>query len=174
MAYPWSMLDWYEDFEYGEMNVIEEIFTTFYESNYNSQVKRISRHLRGDRDLAQDIVASAYEKMWRYRETYDPNKSGVVQWFNTILYNTLRSEVSSSQDLEEYGHEDRPSVVSDAIEEVKNTVHRTVLKLHLLHGYREKEIKKLLGDDYKSGDVRKIVFRFRKRLKAQYASGSRH
>lgn len=151
--------------------MMEEIeFNKFCKENYNKQVNKIKRILRGDEATALDIVQSSYEKAWKYRKSFNPKKSGPVQWFNSILYNTMRDEINIQQ-LEKIDllfEEFNEFSLESHINEVSNSTHRTVLKLALQKGYKGREIQRFMGPDYTSGDTRKIVFRFKEKLKEEF------
>lgn len=108
----------------------------------------------GNITAAEDIVQEAYLRAWRYQDSFDPKRSGMKTWFNTILYNTLRDSQRSYQQQEE-GCDDvdiffeenslksiaeHLPLIDDEIEKLRNEKFKRILRLYYILGYTSKEI----------------------------------
>lgn len=153
----------------------------YYRESYPKKVKLISRILRGDMTLAEDVVQEAFARAIRFKKSFNPSRGTLDKWFNSILFNSLHSIQSENkgiihvstdrltpQDvLEEDQLSSRPDLdnyISSCIKQVTNSSHRRILELFFLMGYTSKEISQI---EYKISqtNVTTIVMRFRDKLK---------
>ena len=144
----------------------EEEFTQFFRANYDKQVIKIRRIMGGDHATASDVVSEAYTRAWKRKSKFNPDLGEFEKWFNSILYNTMRDIIKDLADIDFIDEPvEREKNMIHAIARIDNPEHRRILELNLIQGYKEKEIMKLIGPSYKSGDIRKIVYRFKGRLR---------
>ena len=70
---------------------------TLYRDNYTKQLRMLQRMLHGDLTRAEDVLSEAYLRAVRYQGSYRTSKASVQTWFNSIMFNTLRDELKSTQ-----------------------------------------------------------------------------
>lgn len=116
----------------------------------------IVKNLRHEED-ARDIVQSAFEKLWRNRETVEHGKE--KSWLFTVAYNQMIDHIRKIKRIyhkEEFGedvrvHNPAPSTISNLrknLHEALNRLSDTQKSLVLLkdyEGYSYEEIGKIMG-----------------------------
>lgn len=147
----------------------------FYKQNYKRHVKTISRILRWNKDLAEDVVQEAYTKAFQYEDTYDPARGSFNTWFNRILFNTLRDTQNSfvhTVALHEGMEGDDKSVeyllfIDGELRYVRNKKHKRVLELFYISGYSSSEIARLVNGVSQT-NVTTICNRFKDSIREKY------
>ncbi len=114
----------------------------------------IIKNLRHEED-ARDIVQSAFEKMWRNRDTVENDKS--KSYLFTVAYNQMIDHIRKSKRVsltEDFGETSRgsnyqPAVnVQQTLREALNRLNETQRSLVMLkdyEGYNYEEIGKITG-----------------------------
>jgi len=146
-------------------------FTKFYEENRERQINTVSKVLKFNKQMAEDIVQEAYAKAWLNLDKYDPERGTMNTWFNRILFNTLRDYQSSTPYTvslnENMEHDDETLEylvsVNDAIKLIKNRKHRKVLELFYISGYTSKEISEVVKGMSQS-NITTVCNRFKQTL----------
>lgn len=161
------------------MDIIKDL-ETFYRKTYAIKVKTLTKMLRGDRALAEDVVQEAFIRAINYSHLYNVDKGTIQAWFNAILFNTLRStqrserqkldlssEISVQNNINPVYEEKYSEYwwgIYNLIQKIPNQKHRRVLELFFLYGYSSTEISQIEADMTQS-NVTTIVMRFRENLK---------
>lgn len=156
-----------------------ENITQIYKDTYPIKLKLVTRILRGDKALAEDVVQETFTRAIKYLSIYNEKKGSLNTWINSILFNTLRDlqkeERICHETLREFFlyHLDDPAKplftpeykleLQEEINQVVNEKHRRVLELFYLYGYSSKEISEF-EEDITQTNVTTIVMRFRKQL----------
>lgn len=120
--------------------------------------------------LAEDLVQDAFVKAFTKLGQYDAKKGTIKSWFNSILFSLMwnhkrhlkrqphQVDITNYLDSEDFSYSEDIDLTS-VLEEVKNSIHRRVLVLHLVLGYSLAETASLTKEQ--QGNVRKIVQRYR-------------
>lgn len=132
----------------------------------------IVKNLKNEED-AKDIVQSAYEKMWRNRETVDYEKS--KSYLFTIAYNQMidhirkhkRISLTGEVTVSEGAHHLQPNrnvqeVLHEALNRL-NEVQRSLVMLKDYEGYNYEEIGKIM--DLSESQVKVYLHRARLALR---------
>lgn len=152
----------------------------YYKNEYLNKVKIICRILQGDFSSAEDVVQEAFYRALKFHKSYDNRRGTIDKWFNSIMFNYLREHQKFMKNIptnhsEEICPEDvlqqlmlQPSdesrgLIIKHIREVKNEVHRRVLKLFFINGYTSTEISQI-ESKMTPNNVTTIVSRFREGL----------
>jgi RNA polymerase sigma-70 factor (ECF subfamily) len=96
----------------------DEDFRQLYEANAQALFAYVA-YRSGDRSLAEDVVATAFERAYRARRRFDPRKGSGRPWLYTIARNVLNDELrrrEAERRAIERSEVDRPSPESDAVE----------------------------------------------------------
>ena len=149
-------------------------FDEFYRDSYKRQVGTVKKYLKCDYSTAEDIVMEAYARALKYQLSYDPDRSPINTWFNSIIFNLIK-EHTTEPPREEY-NENRSSGVWTKVEhelfrkelkKVRNKDHRYILTLFYILGYSSKDISQILYD-YSQTNVTTICSRFKQKLSNKY------
>jgi RNA polymerase sigma factor (sigma-70 family) len=146
----------------------------FYRKNFGRQVSTIARHLKYNKDLAEDVVQESYLRAQMYADSFDPEKGAFNAWFNKIMFNVLKDT------QKEYGYttplnDNIPAneeglefllILDEEVSELKNQQTRRVIELFYRNGYSSNQISKQEG--LTRSNVTTICSRFRKQLKEKY------
>jgi RNA polymerase sigma-70 factor (ECF subfamily) len=124
-------------------------------SEYADNVYRfIVKNLRHEED-ARDIVQTAFEKLWRNRDTVEPEKS--KSYLFTVAYNQMIDHIRKNKRItlkDEFGDEGRPQYKGNSRDlkktllEALNRLNETQKSLVMLkdyEGYSYEEIGKIMG-----------------------------
>lgn len=134
------------------MHPIEKL----YREIYTQKVILMSRILRGDYHLGEDVVQEAFLRAWKFYDLYDEERASIKTWFNGILFNALRDTQRESRGVKFVSHEDVSpedlvlpenkslSDIERIISKVPNEDHRDVLYLFYVRGYTSKEISQVV------------------------------
>lgn len=151
---------------------------TFFRENRKRHLKSISKIIYNDYDTVEDIVQESYLRAITYWHTYDPEKSSVNTWFNSILYNTLRDfqrqfkrNPETTEDPDTWmsipAITDRGINLELEIDRYKcNDQSRLVLKMYYLLGWRSAEISSI--EQVSVTNVTTICSRFKKHIERRY------
>lgn len=147
----------------------------FYKQNYKRHVKTISRILKWNKDLAEDVVQEAYTKAFQYADTYDPNRGTYNTWFNRILFNVLRdvqNNFVATVALHEGIEGDEQGIeylifIDNELKYVRNSKHKRILELFYISGYSSTEISRMVTGVSQT-NVTTICNRFKDRIKEKY------
>jgi RNA polymerase sigma factor (sigma-70 family) len=156
-----------------------ENLTALYEKVYIHKVRIMSRILKGDMALAEDVVQEAFTRAVKYIHLYDETRGMIETWFNAILFNALRDVQKSERNQQEIYKEISLHDVLDPAKSIltpeykqdlykhiqmsKNEKHRRILELFFLYGYSSKEISEI-EEGMTQSNVTTIVMRFRSSL----------
>lgn len=159
-----------------------DLLTDTYRKNYRVKVKLMSRILRGDLALAEDVVQEAFTRAIKYIHLYDESRGLIDTWFNSILFNTLRDTQKIERNQQELHRElklfdvidsispekwpDYKEKIFSTIKLIQNTRHRRVLELFFIYGYSTTEIAQI-EDRMTQSNVTTILMRFRELLKQE-------
>ncbi len=66
----------------------DDEFTRFYEEHLDAVFNYCLFHI-GDRQLAEDLTADAFERAWRFRRRYDPEKASFTTWLFALARHRL-------------------------------------------------------------------------------------
>jgi len=151
-------------------------FDQLYRERYLIQVKVICRWVRGDVELAEDIVQEAYSRAIMYEKSYKPTLSSVNVWFNFIMFNVLREFKNKDKPSISYEEEKHMSIekiteyadiFNKECSKLQNDKHVHVLVLYYIVGYSSKEISNIL-EGMSQTNVTTIVGRFKETLSEIY------
>lgn len=148
----------------------------FYIKHYREFCKRVSNRAGGAYN-AEDVVQEAFLRAFNYWDSYDPNRSALGAWFNTILNNSLKDFMHDQRmegmttEFEEDLHEPQPMSQTSAhmLRKIKHLIDskrdgtREVLNLYFIHNYKPREIVKVLDVNVKA--VNMCVLRFKQEVK---------
>lgn len=151
----------------------------FYIKHYRELCKRVSNRA-GGAYYAEDVVQEAFVRALTYWDSYNPERSSIGAWFNTILNNALKDFMQDqrmegmSTEFEEEVHEPQPMSQTSAhmLRKVESLINkkrdgtRDVLDLYFLHNYKPREICKVLDVNAKA--VNMCVLRFKQEVKERY------
>ena len=155
----------------------------YYNFSYKKKVSTISRILEGNFAAAEDVVQEAFARALAFYPSYDPNRGTIDKWFNSIMFNALKDYQKNEKGIV-YGDPDDLSaldvldvkqlasgrrlqtVLENAINHIKNEVHRRVLQLFYLMGYSSKEISQI-EHKVSQTNVTTLVMRFRDSLREE-------
>ena len=113
----------------------------------------IVKNLRHEED-ARDVVQSAFEKMWRNRETVEVEKS--KSYLFTVAYNQMIDHIRKVKRInlvDDFSNDDRSSVhqsknvkqtLMDALNRLNET-QRSLVMLKDYEGYNYEEIGRIMG-----------------------------
>lgn len=150
---------------------------TFYRANFDRFVKRFTRRA-GTKEAAEDVVQEAFERALRYFDSYDPARS-FDGWFNRILSNSLREyknkekggptiefdeEEADGVDCKQYARHLWKQIRDEM--ELYEDAHKEVLHLYFLHGYRPRDISRVVELRYRN--IETILQRFKTFIKEKY------
>lgn len=160
--------------------------TELYKKVYPIKLKKITKLLKGDTALAEDVVQEAFTRAIKYIHLFNEERGSIETWFNAILFNTMRDIQKQERHVAELNKEIHfydlldpakplitPEYLVDIykyIQNISNRRHRSVLELFFIYGYSSKEISKIESNMTQS-NVTTIVMRFREQLKKQGLMG---
>jgi RNA polymerase sigma factor (sigma-70 family) len=164
------------------MTEIEEL----YRESKDKYVRIIRRVLRGNHTLSEDVVQEAFMRAFQYWHSYDPNKSGIKNWFSRILFRELSRVLKKENkhnhvnldfikdfaDEHDYCKiiEDKASI-EDVLQEHFNFKQCLIVMLIYYRGYRIAEIAGML--DISESYVKQVSGRFRKIMRNTDAPDSK-
>lgn len=137
---------------------------------------RVYRYLLvrvNNKELAQDLTSTTFDKVIRKYGTFNPKKASISTWIFTIANNTLvdhfrKHKDDKSVDLEE-GIIGNEKVQIEAMKflvlkelDSLNDEQKLMLHLHFTEGYKYGEIAKEIGK--KEGAVKTQMYRIFKKL----------
>lgn len=146
----------------------------FYKDNKERHVKTISRTLKFNKDLAEDIVQQAYLQALQFSDSFDVNRGSFNTWFNKILFNVLKTyqrDFSNTVSLDEGIEVNEDSIeyliiLDRELSAMDNPKHRKVADMFYRNGYHIKEI--MQAEKISSSNVKTICNRFKNQLKEKY------
>jgi len=158
------------------------ILETHFQMNFEKLSKKLA-YRAGTQWDAEDALMDAYERAWKYLDSFDENKSTFNQWMNRIIINAIKDHIfkrDKDHIDEEFNEEETEGVpcehYSDKIaEEIKASIDNQkphiseILNLHFNLGYRAVDISKLVESTHYA--VNQIIYRFRTELKERYQDG---
>jgi len=145
--------------QHGDLDAFEVMFR-----QYKNMIFRTAYLITGNRETAEDILQDVFTSVWRFRTTYDPNKSKLTTWLHRITVNECSRKRSRKTvitfSLEEKGidqpamqHQSQPEEIlitkmeydrllraMDALD----TRHRSVLVLRYFNDLSYQEIAETL------------------------------
>jgi RNA polymerase sigma factor (sigma-70 family) len=148
-----------DKWKHGDVNAFETLFW-----QYEKLVFRTAYLITGNREAAEDILQDVFTSVWRFRQTYDPNKGKLTTWLHRITVNECSRKKSRKTsavisleqkgiDLPEMKHQFQPEETSITKEEYDrllramealDTKHRSVLVLRYFNDLSYREIAKAL------------------------------
>lgn len=152
-----------------------------YKELYNKKVKTVSHILRGDTATAEDVVQETFTRALKYCSIYNNEKSSEETWINSIMYNVLwdikkealhtppsqTKDISFEDLLDSEQLQNSPefrAYLIKQISEVKNPIHKKVIRLFCMFGYSSSEITQM-GFGISQSNVTTIINRFKESLK---------
>lgn len=149
----------------------------FYRENFDRFVKRFTRRA-GTKEAAEDVVQEAFERALRYFDSYDHERS-LDGWFNRILNNSLREYKNREKGNShvEFDEEEADGTrcqqyaqqlwkqIRDEMDTYEDA-HKEVLYLYFLHGYKPKDISRVVELKYRN--IETILQRFKTDIKEKY------
>lgn len=152
----------------------------YYRNNFSKKIKTISRILKGDFPVAEDIVQEAFVRAIKFQRSYDPTIGTLDKWFNSIMFNCLREYQSdpNHRKMNNYGDINPEEVLNDwsmsddksrkilipkHIMSLDNDFHKRILTLFFILGYTSSEICQI-ENDVTVSNVTTVVSRFKEKL----------
>lgn len=153
---------------------LEEAF-----KKWNQTLFRYAYARLGKREIAEEITQEAFIKAWRYRDSFDPQKSPLKSWLFTITINTLRDYFRKNKNRREdqlnenirdntnLSQESEKKDTSDFIfRQIRKLKERdqTILILHYREDFTLEEISRIMGLRYSA--TKTAIHRALKKLKS--------
>lgn len=157
-----------------------EALTDFYRSNFESEVKRLTRFVPNVAD-AEDIVQEAFTRAVQYWDTYDPTRP-IEKWVRTLVRNsmvdwrkqdrmsgmTVKVDESNGGILEEEGpNKELSRIVYSEISSIKTGRKKNIIYRRFAMGLPYKTIADVMGIHEEA--VKKCIHRWRAYMKDKYA-----
>lgn len=131
----------------------EELFRSYVRAMYNIVFRMV-----GDRDESEDIVQQAFIKVFSNLSKFE-QRSTIGAWIKRIVVNTALTHLNKKerfdrldeQQVEIEEEEEMEVIPGISIEQVEQAIlelprsARTIVTLHLLEGYKHREIAEQLG-----------------------------
>lgn len=149
----------------------------YYKANRERLVKKIARR-GGSPDIAEDIVQEAFYRALKYADSFDPTQP-FEGWFTRILNNSLKAYKNAEKrgSYEQFDEEDvdgtdcrmfNQQLWEQIRQEINqyNDEHYEVLNLYFEHGYKPRDICKVVDMKYKN--VETVLQRFKRNIKDTY------
>ena len=137
--------------KHGDRRAQEELFRSYVGAMYNVAVRMV-----GDRDEAEEVVQEAFIKVFAKISQYE-GKSTIGAWIKRIVVNQALNHLKKNKlvfepidglEAEEEENDDWPELAAKqihlAIKELPKAA-RAVVSLHLIEGYKHREIAEMLG-----------------------------
>lgn len=118
------------------------------------------------REVAEDLTQDVFEKVWKYRESFDPERSSMKTWIYTIARNTVtdfyrkKREEHSLPEVEGVGERDVPDLEKDEKLEIvlghmksMSDGDREILMLRYIEDMDLQEVADIIGKSYTSTKV---------------------
>ena len=147
----------------------------FYTKNYKKFVNKVFCKVGRNYDIAEDVVQESFCRAIRFQTSYNPKRGNYEQWFNRILFNTLKdfqrkhkNNLEDCEDLTSFEvlgidcdrvSPEKKRIIADSIRKIPNRKHRVVLELFFILGYSCREIC-MVEYDMSITNVTTIVKRF--------------
>jgi RNA polymerase sigma-70 factor (ECF subfamily) len=140
---------------------------------YADNLFRFALKMLNDKDLAQDVVQSSFEKLWLKKDTINEQKAKsylfttahhlIIDYFrkNKPSY-TDNDQIFQSQSYQPIAH-DVKEILDKALEQLPE-IQKTVILLRDYEGYSYKEIAEITA--LTEEQVKVYIFRGRKKLKS--------
>lgn len=145
---------------------------SLYRKEKSLYVSKMLRYV-DNRMLAEDIVQNAFLTALIKIDQYDPKKSKMSTWLNSILFSHLwdwkrkNKKTPNLCSLDDFVESDSLLYVEDSVyfplEKIRNPSHKLVASLYFISGYNMKGVSELTG--YTLENVKKIVQRVREVMK---------
>jgi RNA polymerase sigma-70 factor (ECF subfamily) len=178
------MPDLAENWQHGDVNAFETLYR-----QYERLVFRTAYLITGSREAAEDALQEVFASVWRFRNTYDPNKGKLTTWLHRITVNQCsRGKVRKAPatvsleekgiDLPEMKHHAQPEdVLVSKLEydrllkalDFLDTKHRSVLVLRYFNDLSYQEIAEAL--EIPLGTVKSRLNQSLRYLKQQMSPG---
>lgn len=121
----------------------------FYKGSKEKFIRKILPIVKS-RDIAEDIIQDAILLALETYDTYDPKRSKEETWFNCLVFTTLwnwkrsQKRLPPTVDIEDYLESEALASAESSvtIEGVENPLHKKILYLYFVRGYRPAEIAK--------------------------------
>lgn len=159
---------------------MDKLLEQFYKDNRTLLLKRLF-HRAGSAENAEDVLQEAFLRALRYKSSFNPDTQELGAWFNTIMNNALRDfkrdersmgtyveleeEVSGTYEMSQTDGDMAERLVHE-INTRKDRLHRDILLLYFVKEYKPREIRDVLGVNYRS--LVKVVDRFKHEMKGKY------
>ncbi len=154
------MPDLIEKWQYGDTVAFETLFR-----QYEKLVYRTAFLITGNREAAEDTLQEVFISVWRFRHTFNPEKSRFTTWLHHITVNQCSKErrrksptaisfEKTAIDAPEASHHDQPEeIMISKMEydqllkamEALDTRHRSVLVLRYFNDLSYGEMAEVVG-----------------------------
>lgn len=169
------------DSEKNQKDERELIIATHFRMNFEKLTKKLAFRAGTIWD-AEDALMDAYERAWKYRDSYDPEQP-IVTWMSRIITNAIKDHINKEKgrpEYEELNEEEVEGLPCDQYaariaEEIRITIQKQkpqtseILHLFFEKGYTVNEISHLVAPTRTA--VHQTIFRFREQLKERYRNG---
>lgn len=151
-----------------------------FKETYKTLVKIFKYRTDNNEADAEDIIMEAYARALKYKSSFDSSKEFSF-WFNRIVINAYkdwkREKFNGSPHEELIEDKIEPVEKSEIreellkhilskIEEIDNEIHKEVISLNIIEGFKLKEIVQITNLKYKNVDI--IIQRFKNKLKENH------
>jgi RNA polymerase sigma-70 factor (ECF subfamily) len=148
-----------EKWQHGDVSAFETLYR-----QYEKLVFRTAYLVTGSKEAAEDVLQEVFVSVWRFRNTYDPNRGKLTTWLHRITVNQCSKEkarkgpaaISLEEkgiDLPEMKHQFQPEdILVNKMEYERllramnalDTRHRSVLVLRYFNDLSYQEIAEAL------------------------------
>lgn len=157
------------------------ILTTHFRMNFDKLSKKLAFRA-GTLWDAEDAMMDAYERAWKYLDTYDVNQP-IVTWMSRIISNAVKDHVAKNMGRPDFEELDEEAVegipceqyATRITEEIRKIISEQkpataeILSLFFEKGYTANEISHLVEPTRLA--INQTVYRFREQLKERYKNG---
>jgi RNA polymerase sigma-70 factor (ECF subfamily) len=153
------MIGQMEKWQHGDVSAFETLYR-----QYEKLVFRTAYLVTGSKEAAEDVLQEVFVSVWRFRNTYDPNRGKLTTWLHRITVNQCSKEkarkapaaVSLEEkgiDLPEMKHQFQPEdILVNKMEyerllramDALDTKHRSILVLRYFNDLSYQEIAEAL------------------------------
>jgi len=149
--------------------------------NRSTLVKRVKYRTNGNEADAEDVVQEAYCRALKYKDSFEMGMN-FGHWFSRIVANAYkdwkREQYNHSLNEEFDENEVEPTEdnsvqnnlikrIAHEIDLVADTNHKEILRLHLVFGFKLREVVQITHLKYR--EVTYIITKFKEQLKVRHA-----
>lgn len=156
-------------------------FARLYEKHLDAVFNYCLFHT-GDRQLAEDLTADAFERAWRHRRRYDPEQASFTTWLFALAKHRLidqrrriarrllanpdgQSEIQPRLPEEEVAREARFTRLRELVQALPDE-HRELIALKFGAGLSNRRIAELLNKNESA--VGSMIYRLMRKLRQQW------